>query len=182
MNNETMFVLQLHPLFRGVTAILCIAFGAALYAEGKASKQDCGEVISACTSDLRLIDLLFIALFAQGFVPLVVVCGVYLLFTGVVGFVVAAMRYTQVTMMRSRCLFIVRRRVGSPCGTTLPQHRVHWRDGIDMSKSLHLSDGSLCVRRHHEGVARGTLEGGEEGRRKTQRCKNQILFCPSYCA
>ena len=33
----------------------------------------------------------------QGFVPLVSVCGVYLLFAGVVGCGVAAVRYNQVT-------------------------------------------------------------------------------------
>merc|ERR1711871_1101188 len=73
MNHDTMYHLQLHPLFRGGSGLLFLMCGIALYIVGDHEEHDCGE----------------------GFVPLVSVCGVYLLFAGVVGCGVAAVRYNQ---------------------------------------------------------------------------------------
>jgi len=45
MNQETMFVLQLHPIYRGMMSILSFILGFSLFIEGRRNlDRDCGEV------------------------------------------------------------------------------------------------------------------------------------------
>jgi len=55
VNHETMYMLQLHPIFRAGSAFIFLIFGVALYLAGEANTNNsCGEVCSTFCVRLSL--------------------------------------------------------------------------------------------------------------------------------